>query len=183
MIGPWMSAWNAKILTGYLTIQSNLFAVLLKQSLWHWRCTMMLLWSYAWQYWNSSRKLQTQTRRSSTGVSRVSSSSPWSSSKTSSVVLLWFTLIWMNWFLAGVDADNGGRGQRRVLARNRLRHRYPKHCQVKPTEYNHVRYWRTAIAEDWFFFTTLLHFISDSSIHSPYCPWVFLKDFEGIWGV
>jgi len=41
--------------------------------------------------------------------------------------------------LAGLDADNGGRGQRRVLTQNRLRRRYPKYCQVKSTEYNHVR--------------------------------------------
>ena len=88
----------------------------------------------------------------------------------------WFTLIWMNWFLAGLDADNGGRGQRRVLTRNRLRRRYPKHCQVKSTEYNYNRLGLLLQKIDSFSRCCISFQIPPSTVHNV--PELF----KGFWG-
>ena len=90
-----------------------------------------------------------------------------------------------------MDADNGGRGQRRVLTRNRLRRLYPKHCQIKSTEYDHVRISPLNIIMldieglllqkiDSFSRCYISFQIPPSTVHNV--P-EFLKDFEGIWGV
>ena len=90
--------------------------------------------------------------------------------------VLLHTLIWMNWFLAGLDADNGGRGQRRVLTRNRLRRRYPKHCQVKSTEYNYNRLGLLLQKIDSFSRCCISFQIPPSTVHNV--PELF----KGFWG-